>query len=169
MCHHLPQIIVKVKLIKQLISYSHTNIQTKKKKGVIIKPSYPVRKHLILSHFYTGPPLEVKKVKCTLVQALRLCTGRTAHRGSRGIALLFHDHGTRRGWGVSVMPRPLFTLRKDPVPIVHEAGWAPGPVWTGAKNLAPYPDSIPGPPSPYPVAILTELPGPHCCKSISKN
>jgi len=37
------------------------------------------------------------KVKCTLVQALRLCTGRTAHRGSRRIALLFHDHGTRRG------------------------------------------------------------------------
>jgi len=29
-----------------------------------------------------------KKVKVTLVQALRLCTGRTAHRGSRGIALL---------------------------------------------------------------------------------
>jgi len=37
------------------------------------------------------------KVKCTLVQALRLCTGRTPHRGSRGIALLFHGHGTRRG------------------------------------------------------------------------
>ena len=36
------------------------------------------------------------KVKVTLVQALRLCTVRTAHRGSRGIALLFHDHGTRR-------------------------------------------------------------------------
>ena len=34
-----------------------------------------------------------KKVKCTLVQALRLCTGRTAHRGSRGIALLFNDQG----------------------------------------------------------------------------
>jgi hypothetical protein len=29
------------------------------------------------------------RVKCTLVQALRLCTGRTAHRGSRGIALLY--------------------------------------------------------------------------------
>ena len=37
------------------------------------------------------------KVKCTLVQALRLCTGRTAHRGSGGIARPFHDHGTRRG------------------------------------------------------------------------
>jgi len=40
---------------------------------------------------------EKVKVKCTLIQALRLCTGRTAHRGSRGIALLFHDHDTRRG------------------------------------------------------------------------
>ena len=37
------------------------------------------------------------KVKVTLVQALRLCTGCTAHRGSRGIALLFLDHSTRRG------------------------------------------------------------------------
>ena len=26
---------------------------------------------------------------------------------------------------------------KDPVPIVQEAVWAPGPVWTGAENLAP--------------------------------
>ena len=26
---------------------------------------------------------------------------------------------------------------KDPLPIVQEAGWAPGPVWTGAENLAP--------------------------------
>jgi len=31
----------------------------------------------------------LKKVKCTLVQALRLCKGRTAHRGSRGIAVLY--------------------------------------------------------------------------------
>jgi len=76
-------------------------------------------------------------VKCTLVQALRLCTGRTAHRGSRGIALLLHDDGTRRGWGISITPRPLFTPGKDPVPIVQEAGWAPGPVWTGAENLDP--------------------------------
>ena len=26
---------------------------------------------------------------------------------------------------------------KDPVPLVQEAGWAPGPVWTGAENLGP--------------------------------
>ena len=75
------------------------------------------------------------KVNCALVQALRLSTGRTVHRGSRVIALIFLDHGTRRGWGVSVTLRPLFTPRKDPVPIVQEAGWAPRPVWTGAENL----------------------------------
>jgi len=81
--------------------------------------------------------LKEGKVKVTLVQALRLYTSCTAHRGSRGIALLFHDHDTRRGWGVSVTPRPLFTPRKDLVPIVQEAGWPPGPVWTGAENLTP--------------------------------
>ena len=26
---------------------------------------------------------------------------------------------------------------KDPVPIGYEAGWAPGPAWTGAGNLTP--------------------------------
>jgi len=31
----------------------------------------------------------VKVVKYTLVHALRICIGRRAHRGSRGIALLF--------------------------------------------------------------------------------
>jgi hypothetical protein len=72
------------------------------------------------------------------------CTGTEAlyrpyrgHRGSRGTALLFHDHGTRRGWGVSVTPRPLSTPGKELVPIVQEAGWAPESVWTGAENLAP--------------------------------
>jgi len=35
------------------------------------------------------------------------------------------------------MLQPQFTPGKDPVPIVQEAGWAPGPVWTGAENLAP--------------------------------
>jgi hypothetical protein len=69
------------------------------------------------------------------VEALRLCTGRTAHRGSRVIALLFHDRSTRRAWGVSVTLLPLFTPGKDLVPIVQEDRWAPGPVWTGAENL----------------------------------
>ena len=56
------------------------------------------------------------------------------------------------------MPLPLFTPGKDPVPIVQEAGWAPGPVWTGAENLTPHRDSIPGLFSLQPVAITTTLP-----------
>jgi hypothetical protein len=44
----------------------------------------------------TGLPY-IKKVERTSVQALRLCTGRTAYRRSRSIDLAFHDNGTRRG------------------------------------------------------------------------
>jgi hypothetical protein len=35
-------------------------------------------------------------------------------------------------WMVKATPR-----ETDPVPIVEEAGWVPGPVWTGEENLAP--------------------------------
>jgi hypothetical protein len=79
---------------------------------------------LMVDHWMSAGGMILKgitdvKVKCNLVQALRLCTGCTAHRGSRGIALPFLDHGTRRGWGVSVTPRPLFTRGKHLV-------WVPG-------------------------------------------
>ena len=69
-----------------------------------------------------------------------------AQRVVRGIALLFHDRGTRRGWVVSSTPRPHFAPGKDPVPIVQEAGWASGPVWTGGK-FRPHRDSIPDRPA----------------------
>ena len=65
-----------------------------------------------------------------------------AQRVGRGIALLFHDRGTRREWVASSTPRPHFTPGKDPVPILQETGWAPGPVWTGGKSR-PHRDSIP--------------------------
>ena len=57
------------------------------------------------------------KVKCTLIQALRLCRGWTAHRRSRGIALPFLDHDTWRGWRVSFTLRPLFTPGKSRYPL----------------------------------------------------
>jgi len=79
---------------------------------------------------------KVIKVKCTPVQALRLCTGRTALRGSRVIALLFLDRGTRRGEGSASRPAALYP-EKHPVLIVQEAGWASGLVWTDAENLTP--------------------------------
>jgi hypothetical protein len=100
--------------------------------------TYIIHIHFLSIENYTKLHIwMLKKVKCTLVRALRLCTGRMTYRGSIGVALPFLDHGTNRGWGVSVTPRLLFTPGKDPVPIVQEAGWAPGPVWTGAENLVP--------------------------------
>jgi len=88
------------------------------------------------------------KVQCTLVHALRLCTGRTANRGSRNVALLFFDRGTRRGWGVSSTPRPLFTSGKRPG--THCTGG-----WVGPRagldrcgKSRPHQVSIPGPSSP---------------------
>jgi hypothetical protein len=41
------------------------------------------------------------------------------------------------GWVVKATLRPLYPWERDPVPIVLEAGSAPGPVWMGAENLAP--------------------------------
>ena len=64
-----------------------------------------------------------------------------AQRVGRGIALLFHDRGTRRWWVVSSTPRPHFTPGKESVPILQEAGWHPGPVWKGGKSR-PHRDSI---------------------------
>jgi hypothetical protein len=46
-------------------------------------------------------------------------------------------------WVVTATPRSLYP-GKDPIPILEEAGWAPGPVWMGVENLAStgirYPD-----------------------------
>jgi hypothetical protein len=42
---------------------------------------------------------------------------------------------TVRGWGGWAMLGPdRFIPGKDPVPIVWEAGWVPGPVWTAAEK-----------------------------------
>jgi len=61
------------------------------------------------------------KVKCTLVQALRLCTGRTTHWGSRGIALPFLTTALEGVRGQRHAPAALYP-GKDTVPIVQEAG-----------------------------------------------
>jgi hypothetical protein len=66
------------------------------------------------------------KVKCTLVQALRLCTGPTAHRGSRGIALLFLDHGTRRGEGSASRPGRSLLPKKSRYPLYRRLGGPQG-------------------------------------------
>jgi hypothetical protein len=48
---------------------------------------------------------------------------------------------------VNATPRPLYPREGDLVSILQEDGCATGLVWTGAENLAPHRDSIPGPSS----------------------
>jgi hypothetical protein len=40
-------------------------------------------------------------------------------------------------WVVNATPRLLHPRERDTVPILWEAGWAPGTVWTGPEYLAP--------------------------------
>jgi hypothetical protein len=53
------------------------------------------------------------------------------------------------------MPRPHSTPGKDTAPILQEAGWVPGPVWTGAENLDP--TSIRSPDRPARSQLLYRL------------
>jgi len=106
------------------------------KLGCLINP----HSTFMLLTFHRSYVMKVCKVKWS-----RYRPG-VAQRVSIGIALLFDDHGTRRGWVVSSTPRPHFTPGKDPVRILQEAGWAPGPVWTGGKSR-PHRDSIPDRPA----------------------
>ena len=78
-------------------------------------------------------------------------------RVGRGLALLFYDGSTRRGSVVSSTLRPHFSHGKDPVPIVQEAGWAPGPVWTGGISR---PTGIRSPDRPTLSHLLYQLSNP---------
>jgi hypothetical protein len=83
-----------------------------------------------------------KKVKWTLLHALRLCTGRTAHRGSGGIALPFHEHGTRRGeWSASHSGRSLRS-KKSRYPLYRRLG-GPQDRSGYVRKISPHRDSIP--------------------------
>ena len=59
-----------------------------------------------------------------------------AQRVGRGIALLFHDRGTRRWWVVSSTPRSYFTPGKRRYPFYKRLGGPQGRSGR-AKNLVP--------------------------------
>jgi len=99
---------------------------------------------LLVMSLSTVTPLIVQKIKVKVKWSLY--RPGVAQTVGRGIALLFHDRGTRRRWVVSSTPWPHFTPGKDPVPILQEVRWATGPVWTGGKSR-PHRDSIPDRPS----------------------
>jgi hypothetical protein len=92
-------------------------------------------------------------VKVTLVQALRLCTGRTPHRGSRGIALLFHD---QRHWkGVRGQPGRSLPRGKTRYPLYRRMDGPQGRSGQVRKILPP--TGIRSPDRPAPSQLLSRL------------
>jgi hypothetical protein len=91
----------------------------------------------------------------------------TGHQGPRGgLEVELYSFSTsaleRGGWSA---PRPgRLTPGKDPVPLVQEAGWAPGPVWTCAKNLAPTEIRFPDPPARSQSLYRLSYPAHQHCK-----
>jgi len=88
--------------------------------------------------------IEVKKVKFTLVQALRLCTGRTAHRGSR----VFHDQRHQKGVsGQRHVPAALYPQERSGTHCT--GGWVdPRTRLDRCGKSRPHRESVPGPSSP---------------------
>ena len=76
-------------------------------------------------------------MKCTLVQALRLCTGRMAHRGSRGLGLFLLDLGTRGVEGSASRPGRSLPPGKTRYPLYRKPSGPQGRSGQVAENLAP--------------------------------
>jgi len=98
-----------------------------------------------------------KNVNFTVLQALRLFTVRTTRRGSRGIALLFLDHGTRRGECSASRPGRYLRQGKTRYPLYRRLGGSQGRSGQ-VRKISPPPGFDPR--TVQPVAILTTLPGP---------
>jgi hypothetical protein len=63
-----------------------------------------------------------------------------ANKGSRGIAPVIFNLGTRYRQMVNFKLRPLYSWGREPLPIKQEAGLAPEPIWslwTREKSLIP--------------------------------
>jgi hypothetical protein len=56
---------------------------------------------------------------------------------------------------VNATSQLLYCQERDPVPIVQEAGWVPGPVWTSAEKITP--SKIPSPDCPAHSELLYQL------------
>jgi hypothetical protein len=103
-----------VKTLETMSTISHTNCNVPPSKTLILvlKKDWLLANQIIWGvSAVVQCIIQLAQVTCTvytvprgdisqstpLYRHLRLWTGRTAHRKSRGIALLFHDHSTRRG------------------------------------------------------------------------
>ena len=62
-------------------------------------------------------------------------TGMTHLKTKEGLEVDLYSLTSALDGGGESTPPPLYPRERDPVRILHEAGWAPGSVWTGADNF----------------------------------
>jgi hypothetical protein len=77
---------------------------------------------MAVSHIRCNRNIYIKYVFC--VHAMKLCNG------SRGVAPLILNLGTRWRWVVNFTPQPLYPWERTSWPIKYKAGWGPELVWT---------------------------------------
>jgi hypothetical protein len=58
-----------------------------------------------------------------------------AHKGVEVYRYPFFNFGARLKWMVSTTPRARYLRDRDPLFILEEAGWAPGPIWKGGEQF----------------------------------
>ena len=96
-----------------------------------------------------------EKVKFTLEQATKTQTG--SYSSTLSLASALDGVGGQCHCPATLPPG------RDPVPVVQEAEWAPGPVWTGAENLAPTGIRSPDRPARSESLYRLSYPGPQFC------
>ena len=104
-------------------------------------PTFPQLIHRLISSTPIIPPFDVKNPELMTASSNKgEVHPRTGH-GSPGreqrYSCTLSSTSALDGGGWATLRPGRFTPGKDPVPIVQEAAWATGPVWTGAENLAP--------------------------------
>jgi hypothetical protein len=79
----------------------------------------------------------VVQVETSKISGCTISLQAAVHPGASATGTQHYKKETKDGGGGSAPLPGRFNSGKDPVPIVQKVGWAPGPVWTGAENLAP--------------------------------
>ena len=86
---------------------------------------------------HRGDPL-IRRTVCAGAQFSGCSSTTNVHIETEQMAVYFQNltsGAVSSGWST---PRPdRFIPGRDPIPTVQEAGWDPGPVWTGAENIVP--------------------------------
>jgi hypothetical protein len=86
-------------------------------------------KYHLIFYFQTTPPCSCPLNEQDHFTIQSSPSNRPSRVGLRVQLYACFDPGSRWAWMINATSRPFYPLERDPVYIVREARWAPGPVW----------------------------------------